>query len=92
MGVTLFKMKIDEDVPKEHTAHVEHAVETTVPTKDALQASTDEHEATVWEALRHNYKAVLWSAAISLSIIMEGYDVGEHYHIYCYFIELLELS
>ncbi|EIT74098.1 putative transporter [Aspergillus oryzae 3.042] len=77
-------MKIDEDVSKEHSAHIEHAEETTVPTKDALQASTDEHEATVWEALRHNYKAVLWSAAISLSIIMEGYDVALIYQFFTY--------
>ncbi|PIG90018.1 MFS sugar transporter [Aspergillus arachidicola] len=77
-------MKIDEDVSKEHSAHIEHAEETTVPTKDALQASTDEHEATVWEALRHNYKTVLWSAAISLSIIMEGYDVALIYQFFTY--------
>ncbi|KAF5856328.1 hypothetical protein ETB97_007512 [Aspergillus alliaceus] len=78
-------MKADEDVPKELSAHVEHAADSTATTKEALQASTYEHEATVWEALKYNYKAVLWSAAISLTIIMEGYDVDEQSLIYQFF-------
>jgi SP family general alpha glucoside:H+ symporter-like MFS transporter len=71
-------MKNTDDAPKELSAHIEHASETTATTKEAQQASADEHESTIWEALKHNYKAVLWSAAISLTIIMEGYDVGKH--------------
>ncbi|KAE8396733.1 general substrate transporter [Aspergillus alliaceus] len=78
-------MKADEDVPKELSAHVEHAADSTATTKEALQASTYEHEATVWEALKYNYKAVLWSAAISLTIIMKGYDVDEQSLIHQFF-------
>lgn len=45
-------------------------------TEDAKQASAAEHSTTVFEALRDNKKAIFWSAIISLSIIMEGYDTG----------------
>jgi hypothetical protein len=44
--------------------------------EDARQASAAQRRATVFEALRENKKAIFWSAIISLSIIMEGYDTG----------------
>lgn len=40
----------------------------------AKQASEDEHSETFWQALKANKKAAAWSMAISLSIVMEGYD------------------
>ncbi|KAJ5873384.1 uncharacterized protein N7473_013257 [Penicillium subrubescens] len=41
---------------------------------EAKQATDEEHEQTLWQALRANRKAVTWSVLISMSIIMEGYD------------------
>ncbi|EPS31621.1 hypothetical protein PDE_06576 [Penicillium oxalicum 114-2] len=41
---------------------------------EARQATADEHEQSLWQALRANRKAVLWSVLVSMSIIMEGYD------------------
>ena len=40
----------------------------------AKNASDAEHSQTFWQALKANKKAALWSMAISLSIVMEGYD------------------
>ncbi|KAG7046590.1 MFS sugar transporter [Colletotrichum scovillei] len=42
---------------------------------EAKQASDDEHAQTLRQALRENRKAVFWSVMISMSIVMEGYDV-----------------
>ncbi|KAK5632473.1 hypothetical protein RRF57_008187 [Xylaria bambusicola] len=39
---------------------------------EAKQATEDEHEQTLWQALRENRKAVMWSVLISMTIIMEG--------------------
>ncbi|KAI1364348.1 sugar transporter [Xylaria arbuscula] len=41
---------------------------------EAKQATDDEHAQTLWQALRENRKAVMWSVLISMTIIMEGYD------------------
>lgn len=41
----------------------------------AQQASEDEHNLTLIQALRRHPKAVMWSILVSTSIIMEGYDV-----------------
>ncbi|KAL2836426.1 general substrate transporter [Aspergillus pseudoustus] len=41
---------------------------------DAKHASDEEHAQTLWQALRDNRKAVMWSVLVSMSIIMEGYD------------------
>lgn len=41
---------------------------------DAQAANAEEHNTTVKQALREHWKAVLWSAVISLTIVMEGYD------------------
>lgn len=43
---------------------------------DAHLANIDEHNSTVRKALRAYPYAVLWSAAVSMSIIMEGYDTN----------------
>ncbi|KAK7421995.1 hypothetical protein QQZ08_009716 [Neonectria magnoliae] len=42
--------------------------------QEAQAASAAEHKTTLRQALRENWKAVLWSAVISLTIVMEGYD------------------
>jgi SP family general alpha glucoside:H+ symporter-like MFS transporter len=51
-------------------------IESTDATKEARIAAQTEHETTLWQALKSNKKAALWSAIISLTIIMEGYDIG----------------
>lgn len=43
---------------------------------DAHLANIGEHEATVRKALRSYPYAALWSIAVSMSIIMEGYDTN----------------
>lgn len=42
---------------------------------EAKNATDEEHAQTLRQALRENRKAVFWSVLISMSIIMEGYDV-----------------
>ncbi|KAL1962672.1 hypothetical protein VTN77DRAFT_9306 [Rasamsonia byssochlamydoides] len=42
---------------------------------EAKHASDEEHRQTLWQALSANRKAVAWSMLISMSIVMEGYDV-----------------
>ena len=39
---------------------------------EAKQATDDEHAQTLWQALRENRRAVMWSMLISMTIIMEG--------------------
>lgn len=68
-----------------HTDHVEHSKDF-VDVREAAEASAAEHATTFWEALKQNKKAALWSALISMTIIMEGYDIGavhrtSHVHI-----------
>ena len=41
----------------------------------AKQASTDEHELSLRQAIRLYPKAVVWSVLLSTSIVMEGYDI-----------------
>lgn len=44
--------------------------------EDARAANAREHDQTVTQALRHHWKAVMWSLIVSMSIIMEGYDTS----------------
>lgn len=41
---------------------------------EAKQATDEEHAQTFFQALNENRKAAFWSIAISMAIIMEGYD------------------
>ncbi|KAH8892525.1 general substrate transporter [Thozetella sp. PMI_491] len=43
---------------------------------DARQAAQQEREMGVWEAIKANKRAVGWSVAISMAIVMEGYDTS----------------
>jgi SP family general alpha glucoside:H+ symporter-like MFS transporter len=43
-------------------------------TIDAKHASDEEHSQTLFQALRANRNAVIWSMVLSMSIVMEGYD------------------
>lgn len=65
-----------EKTAVEHVDHVEY-VEHVEDQGDAKKAAQAERNMTPWQALQGNWKAALWSAVISLTIIMEGYDVGE---------------
>lgn len=42
--------------------------------EEAQAASAAEHATTFRQAMRESWKAALWSAVISLTIVMEGYD------------------
>lgn len=44
--------------------------------EDAKAATETEHTLTLWEAFKAYRKAVFWSAVISASCIMEGYDIN----------------
>lgn len=68
------------ELTKAPAEHVEHDD----ANKDAKIASEQEHTTTLWQALKTNRKSALWSAAISLTIIMEGYDVGLIYQFFAY--------
>jgi SP family general alpha glucoside:H+ symporter-like MFS transporter len=48
--------------------------------QDAQTANAEEHNTTLAKALKENWKAAMWSAIISLTIVMEGYD--QRYRIY----------
>ena len=64
----------DTKIEAEKTG-IDH-VEQIETTKEAKIAAEAEHQTTLWQALKDNKKAALWSAVISLTIIMEGYDIG----------------
>ncbi|KAI0025226.1 sugar transporter-like protein [Xylariomycetidae sp. FL0641] len=63
------------------TVHAQKAADHEVEDKlgynaldEARQATEDEHNQTLWEALKQNRRAVMWSVLISMTIVMEGYD------------------
>ena len=68
---------------KKTTDHVE-SIEKLTTIEDAKQAAREEHETTLWQALKSNREAAVWSAVISLTIIMEGYDIGLIYQFFAY--------
>jgi hypothetical protein len=41
----------------------------------AQNAAAEEHSVGLKQALRENWQAAMWSAIISLTIVMEGYDL-----------------
>lgn len=58
------------------TTHVEEAGKHGLNIEGAAEAAAIERTQTIWQALKENKKAALWSALLSMTIIMEGYDVG----------------
>lgn len=64
-------------------AHVEDTLGSGA-TNEAKRASEEEHAQTLFQAISANRKAVAWSMLISLSIIMEGYDVSLIGNFYAY--------
>lgn len=44
--------------------------------EDAMRAEEEEKSMTLWQNLKTYKKAVFWSFAISLNIIMEGFDLN----------------
>ncbi|TKA67485.1 hypothetical protein B0A55_08596 [Friedmanniomyces simplex] len=78
-------MATTKDVAEKSSVdHVETTTADIGDTKDARLAAIAEHEATLWQALKSNRKAVLWSVLLSTTIIMEGYDVGLIYQFFGY--------
>lgn len=51
---------------------------------EAKQATDEEHAQTLTQALKENRPAVIWSVLISLTIIMEGYDVNLMSNFFAY--------
>lgn len=43
--------------------------------QEAQRAFEGEHNVPFRQAIRENWKAAMWSAVVSLTIIMEGYDL-----------------
>lgn len=43
---------------------------------NAIQAEQAEQSMSLWESLKTYKRAILWSMAISLVIVMDGYDTG----------------
>ena len=68
-------MAANGDVVEKKPADYIEDVEVTKEAKIAAQA---EHETTLWEALKSNKKAAIWSAIISLTIIMEVHTKPHH--------------
>lgn len=54
------------------SAHVEETLGKGA-VEEARLAAQAEREATLWQSLKANKRAVFWSAVISMSIVMEGY-------------------
>jgi len=46
---------------------------------DAIRAEQNEHDIPLLQALKVYKSAILWSMAISLVIVMDGYDTGCKY-------------
>jgi SP family general alpha glucoside:H+ symporter-like MFS transporter len=44
--------------------------------QDAYLATEDEHTMTFWQAVKRYRKACFWSAIVSCTIIMDGYDTA----------------
>jgi SP family general alpha glucoside:H+ symporter-like MFS transporter len=61
------------DEKREPVAHVEDSL-LKHQLQDAQDASVAEHGETSWQSIKNNRKAIFWSALISMSIVMEGYD------------------
>jgi hypothetical protein len=53
--------------------------ETKETTTDAMLAEHAEQSMTLFESLKVYRSAILWSMAISLVIVMDGYDTGREY-------------
>jgi hypothetical protein len=66
--------KIESDI-KEVVAHVEQT-DKRLDRADAIQAEPAEHHLTLRQSLKTYRRAILWSMAISLVIVMDGYDTG----------------
>lgn len=62
------------EVDRNPTVTGEHGFEASV--EAARLANEEEHQTSVKDALRIHWKAVMWSLIISMSIIMEGYDMA----------------
>ncbi|KAM0322679.1 hypothetical protein ACHAQA_009269 [Verticillium albo-atrum] len=67
------KEKVTQD-PSPEVEHDDDLKANLHSLQDAQAATAEEQETTLRQALRENWKAAMWSAVISLTIVMEGYD------------------
>lgn len=59
-----------EDKSNEPCAHLEK--------HEAYAADVAEHKLTMGRALKLYYKAVIWSATLSMALVMESYGTPQH--------------
>lgn len=60
----------DAEKAKHLVAHDETSIDEVV---DAKNATDQEHNTTLWEGIKRYRKAIFWSFAFSLCIVMDGY-------------------
>lgn len=67
--------KIDNRDAASHVEQDDDPKENLHALQDAQTAAAEEHSVSLKQALSENWKAAMWSAIISLAIVMEGYDL-----------------
>lgn len=66
---------VEKEDPHIGVEHDEDNLKADVHNRQTAQAANAvERETTLKQAIRENWKAMMWSAIISLTIVMEGYD------------------
>lgn len=75
------ELKFDPERKRSEEVHIENTADLKADTweavrTDAIEAEAAEHTLTVRESLKQYPTAVFWSFAMSLVIIMEGYDTA----------------
>lgn len=68
----------------ENTENLPDLKELEVSVDAARRANEEEHDLTVRRALKIYWKAVLWSLIVSMSIVMEGYDMSLIFNFFGY--------
>lgn len=67
---------VDEKADASHIEEAEGHHDAKKTTTDAMVAEEAEHAMPLFEAVKVYKSAILWSMAISLVIVMDGYDTG----------------
>ena len=67
---------VDEKIDSSHLEQAEGDKHEDKTSSDAMMAEEAEHKMPLFQALKVYKSAILWSMAISLVIVMDGYDTG----------------
>jgi len=65
-----------DNIEKSAETHIEDGAHPSGSDADAILAERAEHDMSLGQSLVTHRKAILWSMAISLVIVMDGYDTG----------------